>query len=136
MSSSETHLQLDLGLGNILLASAAVGNLLGLGDLGSDGFGAEVLKRVALDGIDAQDRVGLDDGEASRHCTASQVLVAALTWRGKDQDIRKNCLLLPLSSTTSIRPGFSCSMDGTWLARTPISPDSAGMLTCTTPCDL
>lgn len=46
-------------------------------------------------------------------------------------DIRKNCLLAPLSSTISTRPGFSCSMEGTWLARTPISPPSAGMLTWT-----
>ena len=50
--------------------------------------------------------------------------------------VRKNCLLLPLSSTISTRPGFSCSMEGTWLARTPISPDSAGRLTWTTSWDL
>ncbi len=49
---------------------------------------------------------------------------------------RKNCLLPPLSSTTSTRPGFNCSMEGTWFARTPISPDSAGMLTWTTSWDL
>lgn len=48
-------------------------------------------------------------------------------------DLRKNCLLPPDSSITSTRPGFSCSMEGTWLARTPISPDSAGMLTWTLP---
>ena len=31
----------------------------------------------------------------------------------------------------STSPGFNCSIEGTWLASTPISPDSAGMLTCT-----
>lgn len=45
--------------------------------------------------------------------------------------IRKNCLVPPLSSMISTRPGFNCSMDGTWLARIPISPDSAGTLTWT-----
>jgi hypothetical protein len=35
----------------------------------------------------------------------------------------------PPSSRISTRPGFSCSMEGTWLARTPISPEAAGMLT-------
>lgn len=66
MSSSETHLQLDLGLSNILLASAAVGNLLGLSDLGSDGLGAEVLKRVSLNSVDAEDGVGLNGSESTR----------------------------------------------------------------------
>lgn len=63
----QTHLQFDLGLCNILLASAAAGHLLGLGDLGLDGIGAEVLEGEALDGVDAHQRVGLDDGEATRH---------------------------------------------------------------------
>jgi hypothetical protein len=66
MSSSETHLQLDLGLSNILLASAAVGNLLGLSDLGSDGFSAEVLKGVSLNSVDAEDGVGLNGSESTR----------------------------------------------------------------------
>lgn len=66
MSSSKTHLQLDLGLSNILLASAAVGNFLGLSDLGSDGLGAEVLKGVSLNGVDAEDRVGLNGSESTR----------------------------------------------------------------------
>lgn len=30
--------------------------------------GAELLQRVTLDGVDAQLRVGLDNGEATRHC--------------------------------------------------------------------
>ena len=45
--------------------------------------------------------------------------------------LQKNCLLPPLSSIISTSPGFNCSMEGTWLAKTPISPDSAGMLICT-----
>jgi hypothetical protein len=44
---------------------------------------------------------------------------------------RKNCLLPPLSSMTSMRPGFNCSTEGTCWARIPMSPDSAAMLTCT-----
>lgn len=67
-SRDVTCLQLNLGLSNVLLAAAAVGNLLGLGELGSDGVGAEVLQGVGLDGVDAQGRVRLDDGESSGHC--------------------------------------------------------------------
>jgi hypothetical protein len=55
MSAWQTHLKLDLGLGNVLLASASAGDLLGLGDLSPDGIGAEVLKGETLDGVDAQD---------------------------------------------------------------------------------
>lgn len=34
-----SYLKLNLGLSDILLAAAAAGNLLGLGDLGADGLG-------------------------------------------------------------------------------------------------
>lgn len=68
-----THLKLNLGLGNVLLASAAVGDLLGLGDLGADGLGGEVLERVALDGVDAQERAGLDSGESAGDCVFPRV---------------------------------------------------------------
>jgi hypothetical protein len=44
---------------------------------------------------------------------------------------RKNCLLPPCSSMISTRPGFNCSMEGTWPAKTPMSPVSAGRLTWT-----
>jgi hypothetical protein len=63
-----TYLQLNLRLSNILLAAAAGGNLLGLGDLVPHGVGAEVLERVALDGVDAEDAVGLHGCEAAGHC--------------------------------------------------------------------
>ena len=63
--SDKTHLQLNLGLSNVLLASAAVGDLLGLSDLSSDGIGAEVLKGVTLDGVDAEDGVGLNSSEST-----------------------------------------------------------------------
>ena len=46
-------------------------------------------------------------------------------------NIRKNCLLPPLSSIISTKPGFNCSIDGTWFDSMPISPDSAGTLTWT-----
>lgn len=36
--SKGSYLKLDLGLGDVLLATATAGNLLGLGDLGTDGL--------------------------------------------------------------------------------------------------
>lgn len=60
-----SYLELNLGLGNILLAAAAAGNLLGLSNLAADGLGAEVLDGVGLGGVDAQGRVGLNGGEAA-----------------------------------------------------------------------
>lgn len=78
-----THLELNLGLSNILLAAAAAGNLLGFRDLTPDslrgissihlGDGlyipylcAEVLQRVGLHSVDAELRAGLHNGESSR----------------------------------------------------------------------
>lgn len=52
-ATSLTYLQLDLRLSNVLLASAAVGNLGGLGELVLDGIGAEVLNRITLGRVDA-----------------------------------------------------------------------------------
>lgn len=63
-----SYLELNLGLGNILLAAAAAGNLLGLSNLAADGLGAEVLEGVGLGGVDAESRVGLDGSETTRHC--------------------------------------------------------------------
>ena len=68
------NLQLNLGLRNVLLTSAAIGDLLSLGDLGTDSLRGEVLKRVALGGVDAENRVRLDDGEATRQ---EELLAAA-----------------------------------------------------------
>jgi len=62
---------------------------------------------------------------------AEQTLFHQVLQRSLLLHVRKNCLLPPLSSITSTSPGFNCSIEGTWLARTPISPDSAGMLTWT-----
>lgn len=64
----KTCLQLNLCLSNVLLAATAARNLLRLSDLGADSLGAEVLQRVRLDGVDAQGRVGLDNGESTGHC--------------------------------------------------------------------
>jgi len=72
------HLQLDLGLGNILLAATTIGYLLGLGDLSLNSIGAEVLQGESLDGVDAHDRVGLDNGETSRYC----VMLLVKLWPG------------------------------------------------------
>lgn len=63
------YLELDLGLCNVLLATTSAGDLLGLGDLVSDGLGAEVLDRETLDGVDAQLRAGLDNRKSARNCT-------------------------------------------------------------------
>lgn len=73
LDNAVTCLQLNLGLGNILLAATAIRNLGGLGELGLDSLGAEVLDGVSLDGVDAQGGVGLDDGESTRHCTRGNV---------------------------------------------------------------
>lgn len=43
---------------------------------------------------------------------------------------------LPVDSTTSTTPGRKASIEGTWLERIPMSPDSAGMFTWTTSCEL
>lgn len=59
------YLKLDLGLSDILRTSAAVGDLLCLGDLVADVLNAEVLKWVTLDGVDAEDGSWVDDGEAA-----------------------------------------------------------------------
>lgn len=76
-----THLELNLGLGNVLLASASAGDLLGLRDLvpyslilvsirrESAAVGAhlsaEILQRISLDGVDAQLGAGLDDSKSA-----------------------------------------------------------------------
>lgn len=83
--SQGTYLELNLSLGNILLAATAAGNALGLSKLGLDSLvelahhgrhgyhmtngaylRAEVLKGEALNGVDAELRVGLNDGESTR----------------------------------------------------------------------
>lgn len=64
----EAYLKLNFGLGNILLAAATVHNLLRLGDLGADSLGAKVLEGITLNGVDAQGRLGLDDGKTTGNC--------------------------------------------------------------------
>lgn len=60
-----SYLELNLSLGNLLRASAAVGNLLGLGNLGANGLCAEVLDGVGLNGVDAENGVGLNDSKST-----------------------------------------------------------------------
>lgn len=102
--------------------------------------GGEVLQREGLNSVDAELRVGLDNGKASRNYQSSQWSVehpaiiafpvfSSISVDPESGHVRKNFLLPPFSSMISTTPGFSCSMDGTWFARTPISPVSAGMLT-------
>lgn len=131
----KSDLELNLSLSNILLAAATVHDLLRLGNLGADSVRTEVLQGVPLNGVDAQGRVGLDNGKATGDCNVLCKLELYSTSGFSSQDVRKN-RLVPLSSMTSTTPAFSCSIEGTWLARTPISPDSAGMLTWTASWDL
>lgn len=65
IDKSRAYLKLDLGLCNVLLASTTVCDLLGLGDLGTDGIGTEVLERVTLDSVDAHDGVRLNSSEST-----------------------------------------------------------------------
>ena len=63
-----TYLKLNLGLSDVLLATATAGDLLCLRDLVLDSLGAEVLKGVALNSVDAELRAGLNGSEAARDC--------------------------------------------------------------------
>lgn len=65
---SQTHLDLNLGLGNILLATVSTRNLLGLLELGLDILDVEVLERITLDGVDGENRLGLNNGETTGNC--------------------------------------------------------------------
>jgi len=80
------HLELDLGLGDVLLAATAACDLLSLGDLVSDGLyllsasgpleyfsayaylSAEVLEGKTLNSVDAELGAGLDGSETTRDC--------------------------------------------------------------------
>lgn len=75
-----TCLQLNLRLSNVLLTATTIDNLLCLSELASDGVGAEILQGVGLDGIDAQGRVGLDDGESSGHCDDTRFVSFHTPW--------------------------------------------------------
>ena len=106
-------------------------------------------------GVDAELRAWLHDGESSGYyhnsicqCITLDLVNIFFDFLGMQVSMRqssfslpfaylqKNCLLPPLSSIISTSPGFNCSMEGTWFASTPISPDSAGILTCTLSVDL
>lgn len=103
---------------------------------------AEIFKGEPLHSVDAQLGIRLDDSKSSGDWIVKDTWSAYIPLRFFNPrptpessfqfgHIRKNRLLPPLSSMISTKPGFNCSMDGTWFARTPISPDSAGMLTWT-----
>jgi hypothetical protein len=126
------YLDLDLGLGNVLLASLAGRDLLGLGQLGTGSLNAELVEGVGLNGVDAQLGVGLDDSETSGDYNGCKFMSRACPVQfdiSSRAHIPKYCLVVPASSMISTRPGRSCSTEGTWFARTPMSPLSAGMLT-------
>lgn len=61
------YLNLDVRLGDLVRTAVAAGNLLRLSELRADGLDAEVLEGEALDGVDAEDGVGVHDGEATGH---------------------------------------------------------------------
>lgn len=62
-----SHLKFNLGLSNVLLTSASAGHLLRLRNLRPDRLLAEVLQGKTLDGVDAQFRIRLHNGEAARN---------------------------------------------------------------------
>ena len=111
---------------------------------------AEIFQGKPFHGVDAELRAWLHNGEPSGHyhdsmcqCSLLDLIIILVDFLGMQVSIRqssfklplaysqKNCLLPPLSSIISTSPGFNCSIEGTWFASTPISPDSAGILTCT-----
>ncbi len=61
------YLNLDVGHGDLRRAAVAAGHLLRLGELRAHSLDAEVLKGETLDGVDAEDGVGVHDGEATGH---------------------------------------------------------------------
>lgn len=63
-----TYLKLNLGLSNVLFATVAASNLLCLRNLVLDSLGAEVLKSVTLNSVDAELGAGLDGGETAGDC--------------------------------------------------------------------
>lgn len=94
------YLKLDLGLGDVLGAAAAAGNLLCLGDLAPHSLnimsaylcgcvprrktetylGTEVFKRVTLNGVDAELRTGLDSCEATGNCSLMSASILVLPY--------------------------------------------------------
>lgn len=63
--NNRTYLKLNLGLSNVLFATVAAGDLLCLRNLVLDSLGAEVLKGVALNSVDAELGTGLNSGETA-----------------------------------------------------------------------
>jgi hypothetical protein len=63
-----TYLKLNLGLSNVLFATVAAGDLLCLRNLVLDSLGAEVLKSVTLNSVDAELGAGLNSGETAGDC--------------------------------------------------------------------
>lgn len=91
IETRSTHLELNLGLGDVLLATVSAGNLLCLCDLVSDSLShrqlcipphrstivylcAEVFQSVSLDSVDAELRIGLHRREPARQ---EELLAAA-----------------------------------------------------------
>lgn len=62
------YLNLNLGLGDILLATISGGNLLGFLQLAPNGLGAEVFDRCTFNSVDAELRSRLDGSKSTRHC--------------------------------------------------------------------
>lgn len=91
---TSSYLKLNLGLSNVLLTSTAVRNLLGFGDLVSDRLGAEVLERETLDSVDAQDRVGLDGSETTRHCDMVSCCASSINWESEHTEERLGASVL------------------------------------------
>ena len=78
--------------------------------------GVKVLERVSFYCVDTEFGPRLDSCEAPGHL-GKGFQSAFMTKTGQatlwHDNIQKNCLLPPLSSMTSIKPGLSCSIEGT-----------------------
>jgi hypothetical protein len=121
-----SYLKFNLGFSNVSLAAAAAGDLLGFCDLVPDGL-LQVSRAFLIRHVCPTSALKSSSGYPS---TALMLRTEPGCTTAKPPD-RKNCLLPPCSSMISTRPGFSCSIEGTWFAKTPISPVSAGRLTWT-----
>lgn len=92
-------------------------------------FDRKFLQRCTLNDVDSQLVVRVNGCEATGDCKG--LSQPKRDQENEVQDIPKN-FCVPLDSIISTTPGRKGSIDGTWLERIPMSPDSAGMFTWTT----
>ena len=89
----------------------------------------EVLQRCSLNRVNGELVVGVDGSESARDCVAMSAKNAN---RDQGPGSPNHFFDAFPESIISTTPGRRGSMDGTWLARIPMSPVAAGTLTWTT----